>query len=94
MNNAASGDSFLNDGRVLLYIENSDGSSHTCTLDDPNSPTPEGAVSANPDAVLTIANGAKKVFGPFPRSRFNDADGLVQMTWSSTTGMTWAVFGT
>jgi hypothetical protein len=89
-NAAASGDKFTNDGKSLLVITNGDGSSHTCTLDDPNTPVPPGS-AANNDAVLTVAAGATKAFGPFPTSRFNDADGNVAMTWSATTSMEWSI---
>lgn len=92
-NTAAASDSFLNNGNVMLVITNGDSASHTCTLDDPNTPVPSGS-AANNDAVLTVPAGASKVFGPFPPSRFNDADGKVQMAWSVTTSMTWSVFGT
>lgn len=89
MHAAAAGDSFDNDGRTLLYIDNASGGSVTLTLDDPNTPVPEGSSAVN-DAVITIAAGAKRFAGPFKTSRFNDADGRVQMTWSATASVTWA----
>jgi hypothetical protein len=90
MHAAAAGDKFANDGLVVLYIENDDSNPTTLTLDDPNTPVPAGS-SANNDASTTIAAGAKKFWGPFKRSRFNDEDGLVSMSWSNTTDVNWTV---
>lgn len=100
-NDAAVDDQFVNDGRVMLVITNGDSGSQSCTLDDPNTPIPPGS-TANYDALLTVPAGQTKVFGPFPRSRFNDGDQLVTMTWSAIPDdggdppvitLTWALLG-
>src|SRR5262245_62125950 len=89
MNTAANDDSFNNDGMTLLIIENGGVAPTVLTLDDPNTPVPVGSSAVN-DAAITITNGTTRVCGPFKRSRFNDANGKVQMDWSVLTSVTWA----
>lgn len=90
MHVAAAGDSFDNDGRTLLLVDNASGVSVNLTLDDPNTPVPEGSTGVNNDAVVTIAAGAKRFIGPLKPSRFNDANGRCQLAWSATASVTWA----
>lgn len=90
--NAAAADSFDNNGQTLLILKNSSGGSITVTVDDPNSQL-AGAVAFNADVARPVANGATAdVMGPFPPGRFNDANGRVQLAFSSTPGATfqWA----
>lgn len=92
--NAAASDSFTNNGKVMLRVTNGGGAPITLTVDDPSSVSPTAATAWNPDAAITIANGATKVIGPFPPSRFNDANGRVQLAWSATTSVTWEAVAT
>jgi hypothetical protein len=91
---AAAGDSFDNNGRVMLRVNNGGGAPSTVTFDDPNSTALPGAVAFNPDAAVTVTNGQVRVIGPFPPSRFNDANGRVQIAWSVTTSVTWEAYAT
>lgn len=91
---AAAGDSFSNNGKTMIRVNNGGGAPITLTLDDPNSSSPPAATAWNPDAAVTITNGTVKVIGPFPPSRFNDANGRVQLAWSATTSVNWEAYTT
>lgn len=89
--NAAAADSFDNNGQTLLVVRNTSGGAITITVDDPNSQL-ASALQFNPDVQRSIAAGATDVIGPFAPSRFNDANGRVQLAFGSTPGATfqWA----
>jgi hypothetical protein len=91
---AAAGDSFSNNGKVLIRVINGDVAAKTVTFDDPGSTSPTGASAFNPDVAVTVNAGTDKVIGPFPTARFNDANGRVQMSWSATTSVTWEAVAT
>lgn len=79
------GDTFLNNGLVILVMHNPTGGPITVTADAPGMATPEGAVAFNPDVQRVVAAGAlRDVWGPFPAFRFNDAQGRVALTYSAT----------
>lgn len=78
------GDSFVNNGLVILVIHNPTGAPITITADAPGVPALESAQAFNPDVQKSILNGAlRDVWGPFPAWRFNDANGAVQLTYSA-----------
>jgi hypothetical protein len=80
-----------NDGRVVLIVKNTSGSPINCTVDDGNSQTPVGASAFNPDVVVSVpATTGERWIGPLPPSRFNDANGDVNLAFSATSGVTWA----
>jgi hypothetical protein len=81
---ASGGDSFVNNGLVILVLHNSSGGAITITADAPGVPALEGAQAFNPDVQKVVAAGAlRDVWGPFPAWRFNDANGSVQLTYSA-----------
>lgn len=81
---AAGGDTFQNNGLVILVIHNPTGAGITITADAPGLATPENAVAFNPDVQRVVAAGAlRDVWGPFPPFRFNDAQGRVALTYSA-----------
>lgn len=76
------GDTFLNDGNTLFYIDNADASGITVTF--------VGATDSNGRAVNeTVAVGAtsRAICGPFPRDLFN-VGGSVSVTYSAVTTVT------
>lgn len=82
---AAGGDAFANTGQELLFIINAEAAPKTVTI----------AVPALADGDLTIAAAAfvcpaskTTVLGPFPAGVHNDANGLVQVTYSGVTTLT------
>lgn len=93
----AGGDSFVAQSgqRYVLLWRNTGGANIIPTIDDPNSATPVGATTFNPDmvcAVIPLTSGA--TFQMINGSRFKDATGNVNITYSATpTGVTCAVIG-
>jgi hypothetical protein len=90
---AAASDSFSNNGKVMVRVNNGGGAPITLTVDDPNSSLP-AATAFNPDAAIVVTNAQARIIGPFPPARFNDANGRVQLAWSGTTSVTWEAHAT
>lgn len=86
-NAVAASDKFNNDGKTVLWVENGSGGELTVTLT--TAATVGGVAIADP--TVTIANGAKKVIGPFATSIYNDSNGQVTVAYSATTSVTAAV---
>lgn len=80
----AASDTFANTGRELLVVTNGDASSKTVTID--YKLTADGQTVT--DRVVTVPAGETWVIGPFPPSMYNDAGGLVTVTYSATTSVT------
>jgi hypothetical protein len=87
-NASAGGDKFPAGAGVTVRVINGSGSAVTPTFATP------GQVSGLDIADLvggsTPASGAK-VYGPFPPELFADSSGLVAVTWSATTTVTFEV---
>lgn len=87
--NSASGggDKFPAGDDIEVEIVNGSGGSLTATFTTP------GNVGGNAiaDLAITVADGARKKVGPFPRSIYGDADGLVSVAWSATSSVTFSV---
>jgi len=84
---AAAGDYFANTGKIFVYIKNANvGASRTITVNS--------QVNCNQghdhNVTITVPASSEELCGPFPASRFNDADGRVQMTYSSEADLTLA----
>jgi hypothetical protein len=90
---AAAGDSFSNNGKTMVRVNNGSGASITVTFDDPNSAL-AGATAFNPDVGVTVVNGQARIIGPFLPARFNDSNGRVQIAWSATASITWEAYTT
>ena len=88
---AAGGDEFVNSGRHFIAVINAHAAdSRTITV---NSQTLCNQGVDHDIAVAITAAQDEKVFGPFPKDRFNDSDGKVQITYSdSGADLTIAVF--
>lgn len=88
---APGGDTFDNNGLVVLQVNNPTGAPITVTFDDPGTPAPAGAVAFNADVAVAIPAAATRIIGPFPPWRFNNPEtGRVSMTYSGA-GLTMAV---
>ncbi len=86
---AAGGDQFLNDGKTFFIIKNGDGSTMVVTV--ATSGTYSGRAIA--DDTYTIATTTGETVSPFfPKGVFNDGSGYVQLTYSTDTSVTIAVF--
>ena len=79
------GDEFANDGSRTFYsVNNGSGSPVTVTFVTPV--TVDGLAVADRDVV--VAAGSTSLIGPFPRSDYNDANNMVQVTYSAVTTVT------
>jgi hypothetical protein len=80
---AAVGDQWLNTGKEVLVVSNTDSSAHTVAV----------KVQAQPDGkdvterTVNVVNATTKVIGPFPINEYNDEGGYAQITYSAITGM-------
>lgn len=80
----AGGDDFLNNGNIILRVENGSGVSINVTITSPASV--QGLAVEDP--VIAVAAGAAKFIGPFPPSLFNDSTGKVAVDYSAATSVT------
>lgn len=81
---AVAGDEFVNNGRTILLFSNSNATTRTVTI--AVSKLILGNLSIE-SVTFTIAQSETRVIGPFVPAYFNDADGLVQLTYSGVTGL-------
>lgn len=85
---APGGDSFVNNGHVVLIVNNASGGEVTVTVNDVGTPNPGNAVQFNPDVAVAVPAGARRTIGPFPPFRFNDTNGRVNVSYSAAAGVT------
>jgi hypothetical protein len=86
---AGGGDTFVNDGRVLLYVKNGDASPITVTIITPLSL--RGGIAVD-DPETTVPATDEEVIGPFDPTIFNAVDGSgVEANYSAVTSVTVAV---
>lgn len=81
---AGGGDQFSNDGTVILHVKNGSGGDITMTIASQVSCS-QGSTH-NTTCVITA--GEERFAGPFPTDRYNDANGMVQLTYSGVTSLT------
>jgi hypothetical protein len=83
----ADGSYFVNDGRVIIAVKNTDSGTPVVTFETPN--LVDGLAIA--DLTLTMAAGNvtpdHKLIGPFPPSIYNDAQGRVEVEFSAVTNL-------
>ena len=85
---ASGGDNFTNDGATWLHIKNAHATvSRTVTLDIKS--TVDGQAVTDPTVVVPALGD--RVIGPFPTTFYNDANGRVNITYSSEADLTVAV---
>ena len=76
------GDTFLNTGKELLVVEHIDDQGADVTLTIVTTKTIDTGELAVGDKAITITKGLRYLIGPFPTGIYNDADGLVSITYS------------
>lgn len=89
---AAGGDEFANDGNTYIEIRNSSGA-NAYTVNAATAGTYKGYPVE--DEAISVGTNEHVVAGPFPTNVFNDANGLVQLTYTGSapdTDLTIAVF--
>jgi len=76
----------------ILHVKNAGGTQDVVAVDDPNSVSPAGATTFNPDLSVTVpvTTGDRLIRIPLPRCR--QSNGTVSITHSFTTSVTAAVF--
>lgn len=84
---ATAGDEFPNSGKCVLYLANADSAATTATV----ASVTNCSYGFDHDAVVSIPAGSEIYIGPFNRTRFNAADGNVDVTYSSVVDLTVAV---
>lgn len=83
----AVGDEFANSGRSYLHVKNGAASAVDVTV---NSQT-KCNQGFDHDVVVNVPAGAERRIGPFPKARFDDANGRVQVAYSAVANVTVAV---
>ena len=85
---AGGGDSFPNTGAELAVMKNGSGAPITLTC------VIQATVDGEPvtNRTLTLAAGETYIFGPFPTTTYNDANGRMNFTYSGVTSLTVGVF--
>lgn len=84
----AAGDTFPNNGKVVLYFKNVNVGSRTITVDAPNACS-FGVIDAAHDAVMTLAQDEEKMMGPFPTRQFNiGTTGVAAISYSTEVDVT------
>ncbi len=78
------GNSFANDGKVLLHVKNT-GSQITLTV---AAVAKLAGVSLTNPAIVIPATTGDKMIGPFDPTVFNQAAGVVYVTYTAVTGVT------
>ena len=78
---ASGGDRFPNDGNTFVRVKNGAGGTLTVTFNSQQ----KCNFGFDHDLTVAVMVNMERVVGPFPRSRFNDEDGFVNMTYSGGT---------
>jgi len=80
---SGNGISFLNNGRIIAVIVNTNGTALTVT--QVIGKTIAGVTPTAPTTEVALTSGIS-VLGPYPPGTWNDADGLMKLDFSATTG--------
>jgi hypothetical protein len=83
---SASSDTFVNDGRTILVVDNASGSQMTVTIDSLQA----SDFGSDEDIAVAVEAGERVFIGPFQKARFNAIDGTVGVTTSLETSVTFA----
>ncbi|MBA7708132.1 hypothetical protein ES703_117022 [subsurface metagenome] len=78
------GDEFVNSGKTVIHIKNSEAETARIVTIDTYTKCNYG-LDTEHDVAVTVEGidpgPTEKVIGPFPKSRFNDPNGRVQITY-------------
>jgi hypothetical protein len=81
---SASTDTFVNDGRTILVVNNASGSQMTVTIDSLQA----SDFGSDEDIAVAVEAGERVFIGPFQKARFNSIAGVVTVTTSLETSVT------
>lgn len=82
------GDQFQNDGKTYVHIKAGVGGVTNVTIGSQRA-CDQGSTH---NTTVAIANSTEKMIGPFDTARYSDANGYVQLAYSSVTNVTIGVF--
>lgn len=82
---AAGGDEFVNSGRIFIHVKNANVSVARTVTVDSQTPCSQGY---DHDAAVEVPASSEKMIGPFPKDRFNDTAGKVQITYDDEADLT------
>ena len=91
---AGGGDQIANNGKVILYLKNTDGSPATVTVTAQQATVSKpgfGSLTKSNASVVVPATTGEVTLGPFPIDAFNNASGNALITYTSVTALTVAV---
>lgn len=86
---ASGGDGFANNGATFVHIVNAHASAARAVTFTAQTSAAAGLAVA--DRVVSVPGPSERFIGPFPKSAFNDENGLCQMTYDSEADLTIAV---
>src|SRR5687768_17600312 len=81
---AAGGDQFANNGKTFLEVANGSGGAITVTIAAQRACD----FGSTHNIANSVAAGATEIMGPFDPSRYSDASGFCQITYSGVTSLT------
>ncbi len=81
---AGGGDQFTNSGKTYLHVKNGGGSAITVTVNSQSN----CSFGFDHDVQVSVPASGERIIGPFAKSRFDDANGKVQVTYSGVTSVT------
>lgn len=81
---AGGGDDFLNNGNIILRVNNGDVSPTTVTI---TTPAKVHGVAID-DPAITVPAGEFRFIGPFPPALFNNSTGKVALAYTNVTSVT------
>lgn len=85
---AGGGDTFVNNGKTLFYVNNGSGGDITVTFAAQNTVNVDGQSLTVSNLAVVVSAGTAKIVGPFPAGIFNNSSGAVAVTYSGVTSLT------
>jgi hypothetical protein len=82
---AAGGDEVVNSGRIFIHVKNANGSTARQVTVDSQAPCSQGY---DHDAIVSVPASNEKMIGPFPKDRFNDSGGKIQISYDNEADLT------
>lgn len=80
---ASSGDTLLNNGEMIVIVQNNGSSSREITF--ATTATVEGETVS--DKTVTLSADTTGIYGPFDKQNFNNDNGKIDISYSDTTSV-------
>lgn len=81
---SATGDEMPNDGNTVCHVKNGSASSITVTINSQE----KCSQGFDHDLTITVPASGERMIGPFSRTRFNNTNGNVEVSYSAVTSVT------